>query len=54
MPTPRINMRKLKDGYTTTAEHLPLAHQAHAQWTPERLIASSPGASVSAWPVLGW
>jgi len=20
-------------------EHLPLAHQAHAQWTPERLIA---------------
>jgi len=28
-----------KGGYTTTVEHLPLAHQAHAQWTPERLIA---------------
>ncbi len=28
-----------KGGYTTVVEHLPLAHQAHAQWTPERLIA---------------
>ncbi len=28
-----------KGGYTTVIEHLPLAHQAHAQWTPERLIA---------------
>jgi len=27
-----------KGGYTTVIEHLPLAHQAHAQWTPERLI----------------
>jgi transposase len=28
-----------KGGYTTVIEHLPLSHQAHAQWTPERLIA---------------
>jgi len=28
-----------KGGYTTVIEHLPPAHQAHAQWTPERLIA---------------
>ena len=28
-----------KGGYTTVIAHLPLAHQAHAQWTPERLIA---------------
>jgi transposase len=27
-----------KGGYTTVIDHLPLAHQAHAQWTPERLI----------------
>jgi transposase len=27
-----------RGGYTTVIEHLPLAHQAHAQWTPERLI----------------
>ena len=28
-----------KGGYTTVIEHLPANHQAHAQWTPERLIA---------------
>ena len=28
-----------KGGYTTVTEHLPLAHQAHALWTPERLMA---------------
>jgi transposase len=28
-----------KGGYTTVVEHLPANHQAHAQWTPERLIA---------------
>ena len=27
-----------RGGYTTVAEHLPAAHQAQAQWTPERLI----------------
>ncbi len=27
-----------KGGYTTVIEHLPANHQAHAQWTPERLI----------------
>ena len=25
--------------FTTVVEHLPERHQAHAQWTPERLIA---------------
>jgi len=25
-------------GYTTVVEHLPKAHQAHLQWSPERLI----------------
>lgn len=28
-----------KGGFTTTAEHLPERHQAHAQWTPERLVS---------------
>ena len=28
-----------KGGYTTVVAHLPANHQAHAQWTPERLIA---------------
>ena len=28
-----------KGGFSTVAEHLPGRHQAHAQWTPERLIA---------------
>jgi transposase len=28
-----------RGGFTTVAEHLPERHQAHAQWTPERLIA---------------
>ena len=28
-----------KGGLTTTAEHLPERHQAHAQWSPERLLA---------------
>ena len=27
-----------KGGFTTVAEHLPERHQAHAQWTPERLV----------------
>jgi|JFJP01.1.fsa_nt_gi hypothetical protein len=27
-----------KGGHTTMPEHLPKAHQAHLQWTPERLI----------------
>ncbi len=27
-----------KGGFSTVAEHLPERHQAHAQWTPERLI----------------
>lgn len=27
-----------KDGFTTVVEHLPAAHRAHLQWTPERLI----------------
>ena len=27
-----------KGGFTTTPEHLPERHQAHAQWTPERLV----------------
>jgi transposase len=27
-----------KGGFTTVAEHLPDRHQAHAQWTPERLV----------------
>jgi transposase len=25
-------------GFTTVAEHMPVAHQAHMQWTPQRLI----------------
>ena len=25
-------------GFTTVAEHMPVAHQAHLQWTPQRLI----------------
>jgi transposase len=25
-------------GFTTVAEHMPAAHQAHLQWTPQRLI----------------
>jgi transposase len=28
-----------KGGFTTVAEHLPERHQAHAQWSPERLVA---------------
>jgi transposase len=28
-----------KGGFTTTAEHLPERHQAHAQWSPERLVS---------------
>jgi hypothetical protein len=28
-----------KGGFTTTPEHLPERHQAHAQWSPERLVA---------------
>ena len=28
-----------RGGFTTVTEHLPERHQAHAQWTPERLIA---------------
>ena len=27
-----------KGGFTTVVEHLPAAHRAHLQWTPERLI----------------
>ena len=27
-----------KGGYTTVVGHLPANHQAHAQWTPKRLI----------------
>ena len=26
-------------GYTTVAEHMPVRHRAHAQWSPSRLIA---------------
>ena len=34
------HMRSAHRGqFTTVVEHLPVAHQAHAQWTPERLIA---------------
>lgn len=25
-------------GFTTVAEHMPAAHQAHMQWTPQRLV----------------
>jgi transposase len=28
-----------KWGYTTLSEHMPKAHQAHAEWTPSRIIA---------------
>jgi len=28
-----------RGGFTTVTEHLPERHQAHAQWTPERLVA---------------
>jgi hypothetical protein len=28
-----------KGGFTTVIEHLPERHQAHAQWSPERLVA---------------
>ena len=28
-----------KGGFTTTPEHLSERHQAHAQWTPERLVS---------------
>ena len=27
-----------RGGYTTVPEHMPAAHRAHAQWTPQRLI----------------
>jgi transposase len=27
-----------KGGYTTLKEHMPAAHRAHAEWTPERLV----------------
>jgi transposase len=37
-------------GYTTKAEHMPKAHQAYAEWTPERLIewAKKTGPSTAA------
>lgn len=28
-----------RGGFTTTDEHMPEAHRAHAQWSPERLLA---------------
>jgi transposase len=28
-----------RGGFTTVAEHMPAAHRAHMEWTPERLIA---------------
>ncbi len=39
----------IKWGYTTLAEHMPKAHQAYADWTPERLIrwASETGKSTA-------
>lgn len=27
-----------KGGFTTVLEHLPAAHRAHLEWTPERLV----------------
>ena len=27
-----------RGGFTTLDEHMPAAHRAHKQWTPERLI----------------
>ncbi|MBC7917077.1 MAG: IS21 family transposase [Rhodoferax sp.] len=34
------HMRSAHRGhFTTVVEHLPQAHQAHAQWTPERLVS---------------
>ena len=34
-------------GYTTVAEHMPVAHQAHMQWTPQRLIHWGQGVGVA-------
>ena len=36
-----------KGGFTTVAEHMPAAHRAHLEWTPERLIHWG---RASAWP----
>jgi transposase len=40
----------VRGGFTTLAEHMPKAHQKHAQWTPSRLIhwAESVGAKTAA------
>ncbi len=37
----------VRGGYTTLPEHMPAAHRAHHQWTPQRLIgwASTLGAA---------
>lgn len=31
-------MRAAAGGFTTVSEHLPAAHRAHLEWTPQRLI----------------
>ena len=31
--------RSVRGGYTTVPEHMPAAHRAHQQWSPQRLIA---------------
>jgi len=31
--------RVFKSGFTTLKDHMPPAHQAHAEWTPDRLIS---------------
>ena len=32
-----LHLRTYKPGHTTSQEHMPAAHQAYAEWTPERL-----------------
>jgi hypothetical protein len=32
------HLRSFRPGHTTIKEHMPKAHQAHVEWTPERLL----------------
>ncbi len=32
------HLRSFRPGHTTVREHMPKAHQAHVEWTPERLL----------------
>ena len=46
--------RHRRGGHSTNPEHMPAAHRAHREWTPQRLIAWGERVGASCGKVVGW